>query len=194
MRCSHAVEDKRLLRASVLAAREGRSAEQRRRDERSIAGHAVAHYGAAAVVAAYASVGTEPPTREALERLQGCGARVVLPVVDGDTLAWGELRRWDELRRGPLGLLQPRADQDATAAARAADVVLVPALAVARDGTRLGRGGGFFDRWLAGTESDLRRVIAVVYDDEVLDVVPREAHDITVAAALTPSGVVQLDR
>jgi 5-formyltetrahydrofolate cyclo-ligase len=194
MRCSHAVEDKRLLRASVLAARDGRSAEQRRRDERSIAGHVLAHYGAARVVTAYASVGSEPPTRRALEQLRIRGARVLLPVVDGGELAWGELGDWDHLRPGPHGLLQPPADAAAAEAAVSSDVTLVPALAVARDGTRLGRGGGYFDRWLAEVGHAGRLVVAVVYDDEVVEALPREPHDITVRAAVTPSGVVQLSR
>lgn len=176
----------------MLAARKRRSAEQRRRDERSIAEHVVAHYGAAHLVTAYASVGTEPPMRECLERLRDRGARVLLPIVDGDALSWGELGAWDDLRQGPHGVLQPPADAAAADAAAVADLVLVPALAVARDGTRLGRGGGYFDRWLAAVGPHDRLVVAVVYDDEVVDVLPREPHDVTVSAALTPSGVVRL--
>jgi len=66
----------------------------------------------------------------------------------------------------------------------------VPALAVDRSGHRLGRGGGFYDRWLPSTPGG--SVLAVVFDEEVIEHVPREPHDRTVDAALTPSGVVPL--
>jgi 5-formyltetrahydrofolate cyclo-ligase len=68
---------------------------------------------------------------------------------------------------------------------RDADVVLVPALAVDRDGHRLGRGRGYYDRAL---ESVTAPVVAVVYDDDVIDDVPIEPHDRCVDGRLTPSG------
>ena len=56
-------------------------------------------------------------------------------------------------------------------------MVLVPALAVDRAGNRLGRGGGSYDRALARV-GPLIPVIALLYDDELLDQVPAEQHDI----------------
>ena len=72
-----------------------------------------------------------------------------------------------------------------------ADLVLVPALAVGADGTRLGRGGGSYDRALARVPAD-RPVVALLYDGELLPGVPAEAHDRRVTAVVTPSGVRQL--
>jgi 5-formyltetrahydrofolate cyclo-ligase len=141
------------------------------------------------VVAAYAAVGTEPPTRPLLQALIGAGKRVLLPVVIGAELHWGELHAWSALVHGAHGLLQPEADEGAAAAAVAADLVLVPALAVDRAGHRLGRGGGHYDRWLPRSAG---RVVAVVYDDEVLPDLPHEAHDRRVDAAVTPGGVIPL--
>jgi 5-formyltetrahydrofolate cyclo-ligase len=73
-------------------------------------------------------------------------------------------------------------------AGAAADVVVVPALAVGPDGTRLGRGGGSYDRALARVTA-ARTVIALLYDGEVLPDVPVEEHDRAVDAAVLPSGV-----
>jgi 5-formyltetrahydrofolate cyclo-ligase len=143
------------------------------------------------VVAGYAAVGGEPPTRSLLEALALAGARVVLPVVDGERLGWGDLREWSELTRTDLGLFEPAGgSEDAAAAALAADLIVVPALAVSRAGYRLGRGGGFYDRWLPARARG--RVCAVVYDDELLDDVPHEPHDRPVDAALTPGGFVEV--
>jgi len=71
------------------------------------------------------------------------------------------------------------------------DLVLAPALAVDRLGNRLGWGKGHYDRVLATVEPE--QVVAVVYDDEVLDRVPVEEHDRRVGAVLTPSGLRRLD-
>src|SRR5664280_2311939 len=55
-------------------------------------------------------------------------------------------------------------------------------------GFRLGTGGGYYDRAL-GLVAPTVPVLAVVYDDELLDAVPSERHDRPVTGALTPSGV-----
>ena len=163
--------------------------------ERDAAGRLLALVGLeivrdAPVVAAYAGVGTEPPTRPLLEAIAGM-TRVVLPVVSGQELSWGDLSSWTQLTLSPNGLLGPAlCTDDAAEAADAAEVVLLPALAVDRAGHRLGRGGGYYDRWLPDPAPG--RLVAVVYDGEVLDEVPHEPHDRRVDAALTPSGLVRL--
>ncbi|MGH8967718.1 MAG: 5-formyltetrahydrofolate cyclo-ligase, partial [Actinomycetes bacterium] len=65
--------------------------------------------------------------------------------------------------------------------------VLVPALAVDRDGNRLGRGAGFYDRSLIYA-SPHARLVAVVRDDELVGALPADAHDVRMTHALTPSG------
>jgi 5-formyltetrahydrofolate cyclo-ligase len=72
-----------------------------------------------------------------------------------------------------------------------ADVVLAPALAVDRAGNRLGRGGGSYDRALARV-GPLVPLIALVYDAELLDRVPAEAHDVRVRAAVSPAAGVTM--
>ncbi len=62
--------------------------------------------------------------------------------------------------------------------------MLVPALLVDRHGTRLGKGGGSFDRALARATG---LTIALVHDDEVVDLLPAEPHDVPVRAIATPS-------
>jgi len=180
-----------MLRASVLRRRAGRDAAECRSAGERIARHGLAIAQDAQVVAGYAAVGSEPPTRPLLEGLVRAGVRVVLPALDGHRLRWGELGEWSALTHTDLGLLEPaELSGEAADAAAGADVILVPALAVGRDGYRLGRGGGFYDRWLPARPRG--RVVAVVYDDEVVDQVPHESHDRRVDAALTPGGVVPL--
>jgi len=143
----------------------------------------------AATVAAYVSVGTEPGTGPLLEGLAAAGKRVLLPVLlpDGD-LDWGLYDGPASLVPARLGLLEPAGPRLGPDALATADVVLVPALAVDRRGVRLGRGGGSYDRALARVPVGTL-VCALLHDGELLDEVPRAAHDRRVTAVVTPGGV-----
>lgn len=146
-----------------------------------------------ATVAAFVGVGTEPPTLPLVRALVAGGIRVLLPGVrDGSTMAWAPYTAEDPLpASGRLGLREPSTGYLGGDAVRRAGLILVPALAVDRVGHRLGRGAGYYDRMLATVSA---RVVAVVFDDEVVDEVPVEPHDVTVDGALTPSGLVVFRR
>src|SRR5205807_4687824 len=91
----------------------------------------------------------------------------------------------DSLVPGSRGLLEPGEAPRGTGAVARADVVLVPALAVDHAGNRLGRGGGSFDRALARV-GPLIPVVALLYDDELMETVPAEPHDKQVGAVARP--------
>ncbi|WP_413812952.1 5-formyltetrahydrofolate cyclo-ligase [Streptomyces sp. OE57] len=146
----------------------------------------------AATVAAYVSVGGEPGTHALREALRARGVRVLLPVLlEDDDLDWGEDEGPGRLAPARRGLLEPEGPRLGPEAVTGADVVLLPGLAVDRRGMRLGRGGGSYDRVLArlaaaGADPAL---VVLLYDGELLDEVPGEAHDRPVHAAVTPSGL-----
>lgn len=72
-----------------------------------------------------------------------------------------------------------------------ADLILVPALAASPDGTRMGQGGGWYDRTLP-RRTPSTPVVAVVFDDEVLapGTIPREGHDVPIDAIMTPTRTI----
>ncbi len=151
--------------------------------------------GVRGAVCAYLPIGTEPGTAALVEALHEAGHDVLLPVVGPPSpspLDWARFDGVDALGAGPLGLREPTGPRLGCAAVARAGLVLVPALAADRDGRRLGRGGGFYDRTLplatAGTP-----LVAVLNDEELLDRLPAEPHDRRVTAALLPgAGVTQL--
>ncbi|MFE3552109.1 5-formyltetrahydrofolate cyclo-ligase [Streptomyces kronopolitis] len=148
--------------------------------------------GAAPTVAAYVSIGGEPSTRALLDRLRAAGVRVLLPVLLADNdLDWACYEGAGRLVRAGRGLLEPAGPRLGPEAVTAADVVLLPGLAVDRGGLRLGRGGGSYDRVLARLERAGARasLVVLLYDAEVLAQVPAEPHDRRVHAAVTPSAV-----
>lgn len=138
-------------------------------------------------VCAYVPVGSEPGSAQMLEDLSDFGARVLLPVVTGEgPLDWGWYAGKESLRPGPYGLREPDGELLGSFALRIADLVLVPALAVDKNGVRLGRGAGHYDRSLADTSSDTH-LVAVVRDQEIFEELPTEQHDIRMTAVLTPN-------
>jgi 5-formyltetrahydrofolate cyclo-ligase len=174
------------LRAAVTARRGRLSALDVARAGSAVAAHGLAAWGDVPTVAAYLSFGTEPPTRQLVDGLANAGCRVLLPIIDGDAMDWAAYAGPAELAPGPLGISQPTGSRLGTAALRQADLVVVPALAVDPAGHRLGRGRGFYDRALATVAAP---VIAIVYDEELVDNVPNEPHDRRVDGVLRPAGV-----
>lgn len=143
----------------------------------------------AATVACYVSVGAEPGTTVLLDRLRGAGKRVVLPVLrPDDDLDWAAYD--GDLAPARRGLLEPAGRPLGVAAVATADAVLVPGLAAGADGTRLGRGGGSYDRALARVPVGTFTCV-LLYDDELLPAVPAEPHDRPVGAAATPAGITR---
>jgi 5-formyltetrahydrofolate cyclo-ligase len=180
--------DKASLRARMLGRRSGLPADERAKAGRGIrdALLSLPELQMAGTVAAYYSVGAEPDTRGLVYGLWKRGTYVLLPVLkpDGD-LDWASYEGPESLVPGPRGLLEPGEARRGTNAVARADVVLVPALAVDRAGNRLGRGGGSFDRALARV-GPLIPVIALLYDDELVEHVPADPHDRPVRAVARP--------
>ena len=135
-------------------------------------------YGGNLCVAIYRSLPTEPPTEALAEMLHTRGVRVLVPEMLPDKdLDWHELRA-----DGSEG---PRLGSDAIGGAQ---VIFTPALAVDHCGTRLGQGGGSYDRALARRHPHAV-VVAIVNDEEyAVQPLPRDGHDVRVNAVITPGG------
>ncbi|WP_163511638.1 5-formyltetrahydrofolate cyclo-ligase [Fodinicola acaciae] len=178
---------KHTLRQELSASRRGRPAAAREADSaRIVATLCTELADIGTTVAAYVPVGAEPGgdlPGTLLER----GFAVLLPVLlaDGD-LDWATCRSTTDLAPAGRGLREPLGPRLGTDAIRTADAVVVPAVAVGLDGSRLGRGGGSYDRALTRVSADTP-VVALVYDDELVDSLPTEAHDVQVNAVVTPS-------
>jgi 5-formyltetrahydrofolate cyclo-ligase len=67
------------------------------------------------------------------------------------------------------------------------DLILVPGLAFSKDRHRLGRGGGFFDRLLAGRAKDAFK-LGICFSFQMVDQIPTEEHDIVVDAVVSDQG------
>ncbi|WP_261558171.1 5-formyltetrahydrofolate cyclo-ligase [Frankia tisae] len=141
-------------------------------------------------VAAYVGLPGEPDLADLLPRLVARGARVLLPVLRAD-LDLDFREHVGMLVPGALGTREPPAAAPPGELSEA-EAVIIPALAVDRAGRRLGRGGGSYDRALRRVTPDVP-VIAVLYDQELLDLVPTEEHDRGVQIIVTPSRTLRCE-
>ncbi|MCF7551318.1 5-formyltetrahydrofolate cyclo-ligase [Pseudonocardia sp. WMMC193] len=189
-----AVPDKQTLRTRLLAARRALTAPQRAQAAEDLRSHVLewAQDRPDGPVCAYLPVGAEPGSLDLLDGLRATGRSVLLPVVPPrpGALDWAPYRGADSLGPGPLGLREPTTPRLGPAALRTAVAVLVPALAADRAGHRLGRGGGYYDRTLGGSAPGTA-LLALLYDGELLDAVPADAHDHPVTGVAMPTaGIV----
>jgi len=144
----------------------------------------------AQTIGCYLSTVDEPPTRAFIEWALDQGKDVLLPVSREDGLL-----DWAHFDRGAedldlLGMPVPTSELLGPMAIDSVDLMLIPAARVDHTGARLGWGRGYFDRTL-GSMAHRPPVFAVVYNHEVVDSVPTEAHDQGVDGAVTPHGTIR---
>jgi 5-formyltetrahydrofolate cyclo-ligase len=115
------------------------------------------------------------------------GRTVLFPRLDGSTLTFAPAANWAELQPGKFGLLTPIRQ----ASSLEPHLVLVPGLAFNRRGDRLGRGAGFYDRYLTDLDPAVI-TIGVAFHLQLVDDLPREAHDFRVRTVVTEHETIQV--
>lgn len=136
-------------------------------------------------LACYLTFPGEPDTRGFVSWCLENHIEVVMPRSNRDgSLDWVYFRGVTE--PGIFGYQEPVGSQ---AMIGSAELILLPALAVDGSGNRLGKGLGYYDRALS---LDAQKY-AVVFDDEVLDYVPHERHDVRMNGCVTPTRILRLD-
>ena len=141
----------------------------------------------ARTISAYLSLPEEPDTRAFLRWAGTAGIRVLLPIIRPDGLLdWAE-HDGTETIESTLGVPEPTTDALPPTVLDDVDLMLIPATAVGRDGSRIGGGRGFFDKTMAAMR-ECPPVYAVVHDEELFDSVPHAAYDQPVDGVVTQSG------
>jgi len=128
----------------------------------------------------------EPDLSELLTEALSSGRCVALPAFSPGSGTYGARQIRDphrDLVAGRFGIREPSLDCPSVSPA-ALDLALVPGLGFTRNGLRLGRGGGFYDRLLRDTPA-VR--CGVCRDEQVLDRLPAAPHDVTLQVVVTPS-------
>lgn len=144
-------------------------------------------------VAAFSSIRGEVPTDDLLKTLLDCGYQVLIPKLGtGLEVGWGLMSGPTDLgRMETIGGWRPDEPEGVSLPAESlagARLILVPALSIDTMGTRLGRGGGWYDRALMNRTTGAL-VVGICWEEElVTNPLPHQPHDLPVDAVLTPTG------
>lgn len=132
----------------------------------------------------YIALESEVETRPLLEEASKEGKKVYVPRMDtASNRIWPiEIFDLSELRAGPYGVREPAYDKKRVGNLGDLDLIVVPGVAFDEEGGRLGRGAGYFDRFLA--EASRAYKIGLAFEFQIVKKVPRESHDIHVDEVL----------
>ncbi len=182
-------DEKRAARTRALARRAAAYARHGKAAGDQLAEHGLGFIEPApgAIVSGFSAIKDEIDTSQLLARLAGEGFRLALPVMQGKgkPLVFRAWAPGDEMGSATWGIAEPLPSR----AVLEPDVVLVPLLAFDAQGYRLGYGGGFYDRTLAGLRASKSIVaVGIAYDELEVDAVPHQGYDQPIDWVLTPSG------
>jgi 5,10-methenyltetrahydrofolate synthetase len=179
---------KKELRKQMVARRDALSADERRLIAEAFLRKitALPQYIAARSILATMSIGSEWNTGVVIDDARARGKSVVLPRISApprhlELYAVQDMSR--DLVPGVWDIPEPDPSRCRKVDFAALDFALVPALAVDRDGYRLGYGAGYFDRLLTG-RGERPFCVTALPRQFIVDRVPREAHDIPVDLVL----------
>lgn len=131
-------------------------------------------FARASTIALYHSLSDELPTLEVIKRW-GSAKRIVLPRVGRDCAMEFYECTLGSVELGAYGILEPQGETPFSAAD--IDLVIVPGVAFTLSGGRLGRGKGYYDRYLSRVDFRGYKV-GVCYPHQIVDFLPVEEHDV----------------
>ena len=149
-----------------------------------------------ATVMFYASFRSEVDTYTSMNLALEMGVRVVLPVTKSrEKKLIPKLVRdlENDLKPGYCSIMEPVKSRTAEVDISTIDVVIVPGSAFDLEGGRLGYGGGFYDRFLAGPECRALRV-GLCFELQLVEKLKLEPHDQMLDMLVTEKGIYRFDR
>ncbi|MFB5597965.1 MAG: 5-formyltetrahydrofolate cyclo-ligase [Nitrosopumilaceae archaeon] len=131
-------------------------------------------YRNAKSIAFYYPIGSEVLTQGLMLKVLSLGKDVLLPKVIGDELEFRKVKDFDSLEKGGFDIMEPK---DICQKSDQIDVVIVPTVGISPDGSRLGYGHGYYDRFLSKTNAVS---IALTYEKQIVKSVPSNQNDVKI--------------
>jgi 5-formyltetrahydrofolate cyclo-ligase len=145
-------------------------------------------------VALYAAIPGEVGTELIRAMYLGAGVELLYPrVMEDGKLSFYRNGSPDIWVRGKYGLMEPRISPGMEGLRSGFDLVVVPGVAFDSMGRRLGRGYGYYDRFLADLAGSANTV-GLAFSRQLLPEVPVDAWDVPVDAVVTEDGVIRVPR
>ncbi|MCX8031365.1 MAG: 5-formyltetrahydrofolate cyclo-ligase [Thermodesulfovibrionales bacterium] len=186
--------DKRQIRRQVLKQRDSISDEEKKFKDRSIKTSLFSQpeFKEAKKILFYASYKSEVDTFSLIEEAFLLKKTVLLPKVNTETnnLDIYEIKDLKELKMGYQSIPEPYLPESRIVEIKDIDLIIVPGVAFDIQSNRLGYGKGFYDKLL---NEKLCPAIALAYEEQVVESVPTEPHDIKMDKIITDKRVISKD-
>lgn len=181
--------DKSQLRQQYVAKRHQVDPKTRETLSRRIADSLtqLSSYPTSSKIGLYAASPEEVDLHHFFERCAADGKSCYFPRVTGELLAFHRVITWSDLVVGAYGILAPSAQAEVLAPEHC-DLIIVPGVAFDRHGNRLGRGKGYYDRFLPAVGGTR---VGICFDCCVVEELPSEPHDARMDVLVTESGVMR---
>ena len=181
------IVEKARLRKQLLDARDGLSLDFMKITSKEIQENLrkIDLYRNAKTIGAYYSIGSEVKTQDILQEILNAGKELALPKVVKDDLVFKKISNFADLEPGNFSVMEPK---DKCEVVKNLDVILVPAIALSKDGFRLGYGFGYYDKYLHGKKST---AIALSYAKQVIRSFPVDDHDVKMNFIVTEDKVIK---
>jgi 5-formyltetrahydrofolate cyclo-ligase len=148
---------------------------------------------AAKTILFYASFRSEVETLSMIKESIKMGKRIVLPRVDREkhTIVLYEIKDVSELTAGYMGIPEPLQTDQRLRSIDDMDLVIIPGAGFDLSGNRLGYGAGYYDILLRKRKKKIP-VIAPAYEEQIVDSIPAEEHDVRVDTIITDKRVIRI--
>lgn len=185
MRVNEENLNKKELRSRFKEMRSGLTLEYRRKMDYEIQSRILCskEYSQADMILTYASVEPEPDTLGVIHAAFVNGKKVAVPkCCDKNTMEFYFISSLDDLKEGKYGLKEPDTDKCKKATPTEKSLCVVPALSFDAKGFRLGRGGGYYDRFLKDFKG---KSVGLCYNSFLRLTLPTDPFDIPVDIIVT---------
>ena len=183
-------EEKQQLRSTMRRLERALPPEYRRKADAAIAAHLLAmpEYQEAGSLFCFVSTALEIDTRPILAQALESGKLLCVPLCTGPGLMeLRQIRSLEELAPGAYGIPEPPADSP-TVPVDAVDFAVLPCLSCNHLGQRLGKGGGYYDRFLAHYRGG---TVLLCRERLIREEIPLEPHDYPIPWVLTERGLYE---
>lgn len=182
---------KKDLRKSILAVRRGMSPEEVASGSDRIADHLCSWpvYQNAKKIMLYLAMPDEPHVDKVISHALAAGKTVCVPHMceTRGLMDAAIISNLDDLVVGQFNILVPNPNTLRLLEPSELDLIIVPGVAYAKDGRRLGMGAGYYDRFLF--KANTAELIGAAWAAQILDLVPTDSHDRPVNYLLTENGI-----
>jgi 5-formyltetrahydrofolate cyclo-ligase len=146
-------------------------------------------YKNAKSICTYVSTPAEVNTHQIIREALLAKGSIIVPKIEGSELLLYSIRSFEEIKIGSYGILEPQTRR-AHVPIQSVDLFIVPAIAFGMDGSRLGRGKGYYDRLLTNIHVP---IIGLSYDRQICETVPHGAKDKKIDIIITETHIYDLN-